>query len=259
MRLTPIPAFNDNYIWLWQVADQAVVVDPGDATPVLAYLEQKKLQLHAILITHHHGDHVGGLEALAPRANVVILPADEVAKVGFSHFRRVADGDEFELLGQRVQVIATPGHTLGHICYFLPDTPPQPMLFCGDTLFSVGCGRLFEGTPTQMCQSLQRLAQLPGDSLVCCAHEYTLGNIRFALSIEPENPDLLQYKRTCEQLRASSRPTLPTTLAFECEANPFLRAHWPSVQEAVAKIAGISSPSTWITWAKLRELKDNFR
>jgi hydroxyacylglutathione hydrolase len=238
MNILALPAFADNYLWLLHDGRQALVVDPGDAQPVLAALQQLRLQLTSILVTHHHPDHTGGIAALrAATAAVVYGPAGET--IPQPHVA-VRAGHRCQALGLDWQVLDVPGHTAGHVAYYHPAVPgvgPQhssaPVLFCGDTLFSAGCGRLFEGTATQMLASLDKLAALPDATLVCCAHEYTLSNLQFALAVEPDNPALQAYARHCHQLRAQQRPTLPSTLALERQINPFLRSRQPSVKRAV--------------------------
>ena len=192
LTLTPVPAFDDNYLWLLDNGREALVVDPGDAAPVLAALDARGLTLAGILLTHHHGDHVGGVDALrAHLRGPVYGPAGEKLPEPVARLR---GGDVIELLGLRLAVLDVPGHTAGHIAYFAAVVPGgDPLLFCGDTLFSAGCGRLFEGTPAQMHASLQSLAALPGATRVCCAHEYTLSNLRFAREVDPGNAALAAH------------------------------------------------------------------
>jgi hydroxyacylglutathione hydrolase len=238
----------------------AVAVDPGDAAPVLQVLADQGLTLAAILVTHHHADHVGGVRELhlATGAHVFGPAGEEVP----APFTPVMHGDQHDLLGQTVQVLDVPGHTAGHVAYFLPNAQPNPVLFCGDTLFSGGCGRIFEGTPAQMLASLDRLAALPSNTQVCCAHEYTLSNLRFALAVEPSNTDLQNYMAQCQQLRAQGTPTLPAQLGNELQINPFLRARHPRVRQAVAQHAGLSAleqTNDVAVFAALREWKNDFR
>jgi hydroxyacylglutathione hydrolase len=260
MKLIALPAFSDNYLWLWQQDLMAVVVDPGDAAPVLQALGDHGLTLAAILVTHHHADHVGGVRALHQATGAQVFgPAREEVPAPFTP---VMQGDQLDLLGQTVQVLDVPGHTAGHVAYFLPNAQPQPVLFCGDTLFSGGCGRIFEGTPAQMLASLDRLAALPAATQVCCAHEYTLSNLKFALAVEPRNPDLRTYVAQCQQLRAEGSPTLPAQLGTELQINPFLRARHPDVRLAVAQHAGLSAleqTNDVAVFAALREWKNDFR
>jgi hydroxyacylglutathione hydrolase len=259
MTLVPLPAFADNYIWMLQDGSNAIVVDPGDAQPVFDALTRDKLQLAAILVTHHHPDHTGGVAALhAATGAPVFGPARERIPEPFTP---LLHGDTAEVLGLRFAVIDVPGHTAGHIAYFLPASGGvSPLLFCGDTLFSGGCGRLFEGTPAQMLASLDALAALPGDARVCCAHEYTLANLRFAQAVEPGNADLTQYTAHCESLRAKGQPTLPSQLATERRINPFLRSREATVLRAVREHAGLSaSASEADVFAALRQWKNDFR
>ncbi|MFN3731717.1 hydroxyacylglutathione hydrolase [Comamonas testosteroni] len=222
MNLLPIPAFSDNYIWMLHDAEHAVVVDPGQAEPVLSTLAQRGLKLLGILVTHHHADHVGGVEAIRAATGAPVWgPAYESLPEPVT---RVQGGDSVESLGGPWQVIDVPGHTSGHIAFFSTRAQSQPLLFCGDTLFSGGCGRLFEGTAAQMQASLDALAALPANTLVCCAHEYTISNLRFAQAVEPNNPELAQYLEYCQQLRKNGLPTLPSTLQTELAINPFMRS-----------------------------------
>ncbi|MBA3998011.1 MAG: hydroxyacylglutathione hydrolase [Candidatus Accumulibacter sp.] len=216
--VVPIPAFRDNYIWLLRHGASAVVVDPGAARPVLDYLARERLSLTAILITHHHADHQGGVaELLAHCAAEVFGPAAE-SITGLD--RPLRGGERIRPAGLEAafDVLPVPGHTLGHLAYYRPG-----LLFCGDTLFGAGCGRLFEGSPAQMAASLARLAALPDDTAVYCAHEYTEANLRFALAVEPGNPELQRRARDAAALRAEGRPTVPSTIGLERATNPFLR------------------------------------
>jgi hydroxyacylglutathione hydrolase len=260
MKLIGLPAFSDNYLWLWQQDQHAVVVDPGDAMPVLQALTQTGLKLAAILVTHHHADHIGGVRELHLATGAQVFgPARETIPEPFTP---VMQGDALELLGQTVQVLDVPGHTAGHVAYFLPDAQPAPLLFCGDTLFSGGCGRIFEGTPQQMLTSLDLLASLPPSTRVCCSHEYTLSNLQFALAVEPSNTDLQTYLAHCQQLRAKGVPTLPAQLGTELQINPFLRARHPDVRHAVAQHAGLSAleqKDDVVVFAALREWKNDFK
>ena len=268
MHLLALPAFDDNYIWILHDGAAAVVVDPGDAAPVMEALRAQQLALAAVLITHHHADHVGGLDALyqacGSAATQVYLPvADGVApgahaSVPASAIHFVQGDDHITLLGSPFRVIDVPGHTAGHVAYASDAVPGQPpLLFCGDTLFSGGCGRLFEGTPAQMLASLDRLAALPARTLVCCAHEYTLSNLRFALAAEPDNAELADYLRQCEALRAEGKPTVPSTIGRELQINPFLRVREPALQQA-AQAQGAASTGPVDTLAALREWKNRF-
>ncbi len=250
-----VPAFKDNYIWLirGRRGDRVAVVDPGDAQPVLRALEDQHLQPVAILCTHHHGDHSGGIGELRARFDIPVYgPAGE-AIAGVTH--PVADGDRVVLdaLEQTYEVLEVPGHTRGHIAYV-----GEGAVFCGDTLFSGGCGRLFEGTAAQMWASLSRLAALPEDTAVYCAHEYTLANLRFARAVEPENRDLEVYWRQASAARAENRPTLPSTIGLERRINPFLRVREVTVRAAVAA-DGLKSDTDEAVFARLRRWKDGFQ
>ena len=260
LQLTPLPAFNDNYLWLLDDGQHALVVDPGDAAPVQAALAERHLTLTAILVTHHHGDHTGGVAALRDSTGAQVWgPARERIPQPFTP---VQADDTVDALGLNWQVLDVPGHTAGHIAYVCRDVGGKPLLFCGDTLFSGGCGRLFEGTPAQMLDSLDQLAALPGDTQVCAAHEYTLSNLKFARAVEPGNADTIEYLAHCEALRAAGRPTLPSSMALERAINPFLRARQDSVAQAVQAHASLdttASPNdTVAVFAALREWKNNF-
>ncbi|MCY1210907.1 Hydroxyacylglutathione hydrolase [compost metagenome] len=237
----------------------AIVVDPGDAQPVFDALAHHKLQLAAILVTHHHPDHTGGVAALHAATGAKVWgPARERIPEPFTP---LVQGDIAQALGLRFEVIDVPGHTAGHIAYFLPASAAQaPVLFCGDTLFSGGCGRLFEGTPAQMLASLDALAALPGDTRVCCAHEYTLANLKFARAVEPGNDELTHYNAHCESLRAQGQPTLPSQLAIERRINPFLRSREATVFRAVRAHAELSADAAEAeVFAALRQWKNDFR
>lgn len=254
MNLTALPAFTDNYIWMLDDGTQAVVVDPGDAAPVLEVLTSRKLALAGILVTHHHADHVGGVAALREvLRGPVFGPARETLP---GPFERVAGGDALELIGCRFEVIDVPGHTAGHIAYHRAD--PTPLLFCGDTLFSAGCGRLFEGTPAQMHESLARLASLAPQTQVCCGHEYTLSNLKFARAVEPDNAEVGSHLVWCTERRGRGEPTLPSRLGLELQINPFLRCSQRGVVEAVRR-RGADAGSPVAVLAALRQWKNEFR
>ena len=260
MELLALPAFADNYIWMLHDGRRALVVDPGEAGPVESALDEHGLALAGILVTHHHGDHVGGVDALRPRLQGPVFgPAAETIPEPFTGVR---SGDSVDVLGLRFAVIDVPGHTRGHIAYFLaaPGTAlDNPILFCGDTLFSAGCGRLFEGTPAQMHTSLQRLASLPGNTQVCCGHEYTLANLRFAATVEPDNEDIRRHQAWCVEQRQRNEPTLPSTVARELLINPFLRANRPDVGRRAAQHARTEAHSAVEVFALLREWKNTFQ
>jgi hydroxyacylglutathione hydrolase len=256
MNLTALPAFTDNYIWMLDDGHEALVVDPGDSAPVLAALAARQLTLAAILVTHHHDDHVGGIEALrAHLRGPVYGPQRERIP---QPFVPLAHGDRIDVLGVSFEVIDVPGHTSGHIAYFAAPAAAAPVLFCGDTLFSGGCGRLFEGTPTQMHHSLSQLAELPADTRVCCAHEYTLSNLKFARAVEPVNADLTEYTAWCEARRAQGIPTLPSSIERERLVNPFMRCAKPSVARS-AREHGATTDEPVAVLAALRQWKNDFR
>ncbi|MFD0738669.1 hydroxyacylglutathione hydrolase [Lysobacter koreensis] len=252
MNLQALPAFSDNYIWVLTGNDgRALIVDPGEAAPVLAAAEQG-LQPAGILLTHHHHDHIGGTAALLRRwpGLPVIAPADERIDVP-TH--RVGDGERVAIAGWEFEVIALPGHTVSHVAFF-----GHGLLFCGDTLFSLGCGRLFEGSPAQMLGSLSRLAALPADTRVCCGHEYTLSNAAFARVVEPDNPALRRRTEQAQAMRDAGHPTLPSTIADERACNPFLRVDQPAVIAAVTRRLGNAPDDAVETFAELRRWKDGF-
>lgn len=265
MKLVALPAFSDNYIWMLHDGVEALVVDPGDAAPVLAALADTGLRLAGILVTHHHADHVGGLTALRPHLCGPVIGTGTEGIQGLD--RTVAEGENVQLLGQRFEVIEVPGHTAGHIAFFLrqPSDSSDPILFCGDTLFSGGCGRLFEGTPAQMVQSLDKLAALPGETRVCCAHEYTLSNLKFAQAVDPENADLADYVSRCKALREQQLPTLPSRIETERRINPFLRSDQPALKASAQRRASDSSTpladnaDRVAVFATLRQWKNEFR
>ena len=255
--IIPIPAFADNYIWLLRDGPHAAVVDPGEARPVLDYLEREGLSLAAVLATHHHNDHVGGIEdLLAAYPAPVFGPAHEtIPRIAHA----LEDGAVVSLPGMpvRLRVIDIPGHTAGHIAYF-GDVGGEPSLFCGDTLFAAGCGRIFEGTPAEMWASLCTLAALPGGTHVYCGHEYTLANLRFALAVEPENQALWERQAQAQAMRERGLPTLPSTIALEHATNPFLRAGLAHVRAAAAAHAGHAIADDVESFTVLRAWKNAF-
>ena len=247
-----IPAFVDNYVWVLVENAAAVVVDPGDATPVHRFLDEHALRLQAILVTHHHPDHVGGLQALSAPGVPVYGPRAEAARIaGLTHL--LDGGDQIEVLGHAFQVLALHGHTQGQIGYLGGD-----LLFCGDSLFSAGCGRLLGGTAQQAHATLQQLAALPPRTRVYCTHEYTMANLAFAHAIEPDNPALLKHIAEVRGLRAGGEPSLPTTIGLERAINPFLRTDMTAIRIVAERWAGepLSSPSQ--VFAALRRWKDGF-
>jgi hydroxyacylglutathione hydrolase len=258
IQIDALPAFSDNYIWLLQdnASKRCAVVDPGDAAPVLAWLEAHPgWQLSDILVTHHHADHTGGVAQLKTLTGAKVfgpaeekIPARDVALV---------DHDVITVLGLTFAVHVVAGHTLGHIAYYHAD-PQTPLLFCGDTLFAAGCGRLFEGTPEQMHHSLNRLAALPANTLVYCTHEYTLSNLRFAVAVEPQNPDVTGRFEQVTKWREQGQISLPSNLALELKTNPFLRASIPSVKQKADERTGTDNTSPVAVFAALRAWKDKF-
>lgn len=258
-QLIAVPALSDNYIWMICNNKQAVVIDPGAAAPVQEVLDKHQLTLEAILLTHHHYDHVGGVTALQQRnGGVVYGPATETLPACDV---RLTQGDVVRLpgIGLELSVLDIPGHTAGHIAFHGDLDNQTPVVFCGDTLFSAGCGRLFEGTPEQMTASLAKLASLPPDTLVCCAHEYTLANLRWALTVEPDNAALQQQLKVATELRAAGKPTLPTTLSTELNTNPFLRTTVPAVIAAASRYSAKPLTSSVAVFASLREWKNTFK
>lgn len=256
-RLFAVPTFTDNYVWgLRAVGSRdCLVVDPGDAGPVAAALERTGLRLTAILVTHHHGDHTGGIRVLKTPGVTVYGPRHEIIPLA-DH--ACGDGDRIALPGLgEFRVIDVPGHTAGHIAY-AGMLDERPLLFCGDTLFSAGCGRLFEGTAEEMHASLRTLAALPPDTLVCCTHEYTLGNLRFAAAVEPGNADIAACSHWARAQRDAGLPTLPGDLARELRVNPFLRTGVTEVRSAAARHAGQAPDSDAAVFAALRRWKDTF-
>lgn len=254
MDIQSLRAFEDNYIWLLREGRRVVVVDPGDEAPVLRYLAEEDADLAAILLTHHHGDHTGGVAGLLARHPVPVFgPAGEsIAGVSVP----LREGDKIALpdFHADLKVIDVPGHTRGHIAYY-----GEGALFCGDTLFACGCGRLFEGTAAQMWSSLGKLAALPPETGVYCAHEYTESNIRFALAVESGNAALLTRAGRVAELRRNLQPTVPFTLAEELATNPFLRSAQPEVARAAERHCGTALPGATEVFAALREWRNGFR
>ena len=256
MKLIPIPAFSDNYIWLLHDGHQALVVDPGDASPVLEVLRSLSLKLQAILVTHHHPDHTAGVASLREATGARVFgPAREIMPEPLT---RLVHAQRLNLLGLTFEVIDVPGHTSGHIAYYCADMAPQPLLFCGDTLFSGGCGRLFEGTPDQMLASLDTLAALPPATLVCCTHEYTLSNLKFAQAVDPHNQALIDYTVAASALRARHQPTLPSNIGLERQINPFLRTREPALIDAAQRFDASVKGEVGI-FAALRQWKNKFQ
>ncbi len=258
--ITAIPAFQDNYIWaLSDEKGSACVVDPGDAKPVIDYLETNGLTLQALLITHHHPDHTGGIAQLSEKYACEVIGPNNPAITGIT--KAVSEGDSFELLGQHFDVLEVPGHTLDHVAYATPasaETGAPPRVFSGDTLFAAGCGRIFEGTPAQMFASLQKLVALGPETEVYCTHEYTQANLQFADACEPGSVLVGLRKSLVEQQRATGLITLPTTIATELASNPFLRCNNPMIVNAAERFSGSKPADSIATFAAIRAWKDEF-
>ena len=254
LQIIPIPAFKDNYIWLMHNRHEAVIVDPGDAVPVLEVLQAMRLKLTTILITHHHHDHIGGVEKLLNTYPDAEIYAPRHEQFVFKHIA-ISEPDviNIDALNITFKVLDVPGHTLGHIAYFNVENE-HPILFCGDTLFGAGCGRLFEGTPQQMFDSLQKLKSLPADTQVYCTHEYTLHNISFAMTLEPGNSKLMLRQSQTLHMRNLDQPSLPSTLALELETNPFLRCDTPEIQAAV----GLENGNVLKVFTAVRERRNHY-
>jgi hydroxyacylglutathione hydrolase len=257
MKLIALPAFTDNYIWLLHNDHHVLAVDPGDSSAVLDWLSQHPgLKLDTILVTHHHADHTGGLAELVARTGARSFgPVLEKMPVEVSGMKQ---GDHLAWHGLDLEVLDVPGHTLGHIAFWGQPAGQDPILFSGDTLFSGGCGRLFEGTPAQMLDSLDRLAALPGRTRICCAHEYTLSNLKFALAVEPDNLALQRHFELCTQRRQQALPTLPVSMDTERAINPFLRSREAGVLSAVRQHDSQAVDDV-STFAALRQWKNEFR
>lgn len=256
LQVTAIPAFADNYLWLIHDQQHAAVVDPGDAVPVEAALASLKLRLDAILLTHHHADHAGGVRALLAQREVPVYGPARERIDGVSVPLSGGDSVSLPSLGLELAVLDVPGHTAGHIAYV---AHRQHWLFCGDTLFAGGCGRVFEGTPAQMAQSLGRLAALPDETQVYCAHEYTLSNLRFALAAEPGNAALAARYADAQAQRARGEATVPSTMGLERQTNPFLRCDAPSVLATLQAEGRLEASDPVSAFAALRAWKNSYQ
>jgi hydroxyacylglutathione hydrolase len=249
--IVPIPAFEDNYIWLIRNGTAAVAVDPGDAGPVVDYLQRHQHKLAAILLTHHHGDHTGGVTELQRRFDALVYGPRREAIASVTH--PLGEGDLIDLpsLGCTFQVLDVPGHTAGHVAYYGINS-----LFCGDALFACGCGRLFEGSAQQMHASLAKFSALPDDTKVYCAHEYTLENIHFAKAVEPGNAALMEREHRERKMLLQGHPTLPSSIGLEKLTNPFLRCGVPTVMAAASQFAGHPLPEPADVFAAIRQWRD---
>ncbi len=261
MKISAIAALESNYYWLLEPEvgqGWGYLVDVGDAEPVLRTLEHRQVALRGVIVTHHHWDHTDGLEQLLRHHPVPVYGPHSERIPQITH--PLAGGDRLQLPGIDFEVLAIPGHTLDHLAYLHRPAHGVPLLFCGDTLFAAGCGRLFEGTPAQMLTSLNTLAALPDDTLIYCGHEYTLANLAFAAAVEPDNPAIAARRRDAQRLRDQGLPTLPSTLAQEKASNPFLRCHLTSVAASAARHLGQCDPldSAVEVFAAIRRWKDSF-
>ncbi|OAI48700.1 hydroxyacylglutathione hydrolase [Gammaproteobacteria bacterium SCGC AG-212-F23] len=254
MKMVGLPAFKDNYIWLQHDAKKAIVVDPGDAEPVLDYLQSNKIGLEAVLLTHHHHDHTGGVRELKKAFTdaIIYAPRNDASKIAVFD-KTVSGGDQITLSFSEFIVLDIPGHTLGHIAYV-----GENKLFCGDTLFSAGCGRVFEGTMVQMYQSLSRLKALDNEIEMYCGHEYTYANLLFAKTVEPNNLFLQKRLQEVIHLREKNQATLPVKMGIEKMTNPFLRCDSAEIVTSVKQHVGLENPTPVEVFSCLRAWKNKF-
>lgn len=256
LEIAAIPALRDNYIWIVHDGRHALVIDPGEAAPALEFLAARGLQPQAILCTHRHGDHTGGIAELRGVYNVPVYGRRHPLNPHITNDLREGDRLEFDAPAIAFGILELPGHLDDHIAFVAAENSP-PILFCGDVMFGAGCGRNFEGTPAQLHHSLQRLASLPGDTRVYCAHEYTEANLRFALACEPDNPDVQRRINDTRRLRASGLPSLPSTIAQEKSTNPFLRCTAPGIVRTLRR-NGLTDTGELAVFTALREWRDHF-
>lgn len=256
MTFTPLHAFSDNYIWIIKEKDSSQIwaVDPGDANVVIDYCDASKFHLQGILITHHHRDHTGGVNQLKEHFSCDVFGPDHLQPM-VTH--PLHEGDTLHVFSRVFSVFETPGHTLDHLCYF--SDQPTPALFCGDTLFRGGCGRIMEGNAEQMLAAINKLANLPDETQIYCTHEYTLANYRFALSVDPDNQELIDAQRKCSQLRENSQVTLPSQMKLEKQTNPFLRTHFEHlVAQAAKQLKEKTASNPSDAFSQVRRAKDSF-
>ncbi|MDB4837744.1 hydroxyacylglutathione hydrolase [Marinomonas sp.] len=256
MTIYPLRAFQDNYIWIIEDKDSSNIwaVDPGSAETVLRHCQEQQKNLIGILITHHHNDHTGGVAELR---NVMQCEVHGPKHLSHLITHPVLEDDTVNIFSETFHVFETPGHTLDHLCFF--SQQDTPILFCGDTLFKGGCGRIMEGTATQMLAAMEKIALLPDDTLIYGTHEYTLANYRFALALEPNNPDLIESNRICQQLRERNEPTLPSTLKLEKKTNPFLRTHDIELKkQAAQRLNEMLETLPAQVFSQVRRAKDSF-